>query len=85
MLNTKKEPKELVFKNRKLQVGAIISTLMLMNVGSGWGQQVVRLGSEERSCEPVAKVREQCDFVRSDKKSAIAKNYIQVRSDFIYK
>ncbi|WP_230968568.1 hypothetical protein [Nostoc sp. WHI] len=29
--------------------------------------------------------REQCDFVRSDKKSAIAKNYIQVRSDFIYK
>ncbi|WP_265277484.1 hypothetical protein [Nostoc sp. KVJ3] len=28
---------------------------------------------------------EQCDFVRSDKKSAIAKNYISVRSCFIYK
>ncbi|WP_230967982.1 hypothetical protein [Nostoc sp. WHI] len=33
----------------------------------------------------VASDWEQCDFVRSDKKSAIAKNYIQVRSDFIYK
>ncbi|WP_258169856.1 CHAT domain-containing protein [Nostoc sp.] len=29
--------------------------------------------------------REQCDFVRSDKKSAIAKNYIRVLGDFIYK
>ncbi|MHC5722286.1 MAG: hypothetical protein ACYTX0_62310, partial [Nostoc sp.] len=29
--------------------------------------------------------REQCDFVRSAKKGAIAKNYIQVQCDFIYK
>lgn len=40
----------------KLRVGVIISTLFLMNVGSVWGQQVVRITPQKRSCEPIAKV-----------------------------
>jgi hypothetical protein len=46
-------------KKSKLQVGAIISILILTNlsINRGWGQQVVRLSSQEGfSCEPVAKV-----------------------------
>ncbi|MGF1988827.1 MAG: hypothetical protein RMY62_013295 [Nostoc sp. ZfuVER08] len=40
----------------KLQVGVIISTLFLINFGNVWGQQVVRVTSQKRLCEPIAKV-----------------------------
>lgn len=58
MLSIKTNINQVVLKNRKLQVGAIISIIILMDVGvsRGWGQQVVRNSRQERSCEPIAKV-----------------------------
>lgn len=45
-------------KKIKLQIGVIISTLTLLNMGGAWGQQVVRAIPQERSrsCKFIAKV-----------------------------
>jgi hypothetical protein len=40
----------------KLQIGVMVSILTLANVNSAWGEQVVRVTSQDRSCEPIAKV-----------------------------